>query len=159
MHVMPIDPVYNPQLPSTPVWTPSSAAVESHRSWRVGPSMRQGEASSWSALSVGLIAGAVAGAAIALVFAPRRGTELRSSMRHYASERGQQVSRMVQNGRSRAGDVVQRASSLIEQGRNALRTSTRWGTSGGSREGSRPLTASVAEISASDRRFEEPLGG
>jgi gas vesicle protein len=118
------------------------------------------DTSTLTVLSVGLVTGAVAGAVIALMFAPRRGSELRNSIRHYTSDRSQQMSRMVQSGRARAGDVVHRASSLIEQGRNALRTGGRWGAAPNRpRGGSQALTASVAEISAADRRFEEPLGG
>jgi gas vesicle protein len=158
---MPSDPVYNPQLPSTSVWTPSSSALDARKPRRVGPSLMRDESSSWSVLSVGLVTGAVAGAVIALVFAPRRGSELRSSIRHYTSDRSQQMSRMVQSGRARAGDAVHRAASLIEQGRNALRTGGRWGATARnrSRSASPSLTASVAEISGADRRFEEPMGG
>jgi hypothetical protein len=63
---------------------------------------------------------------------------------------------------------------LIEEGRRALRTrsgmlasssdssslsSMPMRTSSSSSSSSQPLTASVAEISGIDRRFEEPLGG
>jgi gas vesicle protein len=163
---MPTDPVYNPQLPSASDWNPPSSAVDS---WSGNVSTPRGPISSWSAWSAGLLTGAVAGAAITLMLTPRRGAEVRSSIRHYASDRSERLSRFVDNGRSMAGDAVHRAASLIEQGRNALRSSlgsagSTWSNSasGGSRtmrSTSQPLTASVAEISGMDRRFEEPLGG
>jgi gas vesicle protein len=151
---MPTDPVYNPHLPSASVWSPSSSSMRSNAPPSDHLSMSDESSSSWSALSVGLLAGAVAGAALALMFTPSRGTEMRDSIRRYAS------------------DGAQRASSLIEQGRQALRSG--WASAsdsvaspsssmsfntGTTRSGSQPLTASVAEISGIDRRFEEPLGG
>src|SRR5262245_43213132 len=113
---MPIDPVYNPHLPSTSVWTPSASARDSSSRWS------EGTRPSWSAMSAGLIAGAVVGAGLALIFAPARGSEFRHSIRRYASEGGDRLSRLVENGRAIAGDAVHRASSLIEQGRRAFRT-------------------------------------
>jgi gas vesicle protein len=162
---MPTDPVYNPHLPSASDWNPPSSAVDS---WSGNVSTPCGPVSSWSAWSAGLIAGAVAGAAITLMFTPKRGTEVRSSIRRYASDSGERLTRLVDNGRSVAGDAVHRAASLIEQGRAALRSGS--GSAGSFsesrtsqprsvRSASQPLTASVAEISGLDRRFEEPLGG
>lgn len=148
---MPTDPVYNPHLPSASVWSPSSSSMRSNVLPSDQLSTADESSSSWSALSAGLLAGAVAGAALALMFTPSRGTEMRDSIRRYAS------------------DGAERASSLIEQGRRALRSG--WDSAsdsarsaspfntGATRSGSQPLTASVAEISGIDRRFEEPLGG
>jgi gas vesicle protein len=103
----------------------------------------------------------VAGAALALVFAPMRGTEMRSSIRRYASDGSDRLSRMMDSGRSVAEDAMHRAASLIEQGRKALRTGSGLTSvsSGTNQSSSQALTASVAEISGIDRRFEEPLGG
>lgn len=175
---MPTDPVSNPQLPRSSTWTPSSSALESQsprqehereRRHRRGREryMRHEQAagSSAAALTAGLVAGALAGAAVALMFAPRRGREVRSSIRHFASDRRQQMTRLMETGRTRAGDAVHRASHLLEKGRHAFRRRERsWptgtsSTSSTSSSGAQPLTASVAEISAADRRFEEPLGG
>jgi len=103
------------------------------------------------------------------MFAPAPGADVRRSIRRAASDSGQRLSRVVGNGRAMAGDAVHRASELIEQGRHAF-GSGRAGaasiapesaplSSDMSRSGPQPLTASVAEISDVDRRFEEPLGG
>lgn len=156
---MPTDPVYNPHLPSASMPSTRSSGLSSRSSWSDSVSASE-SGTSWSALSAGLVAGAVAGAALALVFAPMRGTEMRSSMRRYASDGSERLSRLVDSGRSMAEDTIHRASSLIEQGRSAFRTGS--GTASapaGTSHSSQPLTASVAEISGIDRRFEEPLGG
>jgi gas vesicle protein len=151
---MPTDPVYNPQLPSASMASSRSSDLSSTSPW--SDSVSTPDASSWSALSAGLVAGAVAGAALALMYAPMRGSEVRRSIRRYASDGSQRLSQIVENGRSMAGGAIERAASLMEQGRSAFRTA---GTSGPSHRPSQPLTASVAEISGVDRRFEEPLGG
>lgn len=163
---MPTDPVYNPQLPSASDWNPPSSAVDS---WSGTVSASRGPVSSWSAWSAGLVTGAVAGAAIALMLTPKRGADVRSSIRQYASDGGERLHRLVDNGRSMAGDAVHRAASLIEQGRSALRSGSSAGTTWSDSpsnaprpmrsSSSQPLTASVAEITGVDRRFEEPLGG
>ena len=82
---MPTDPVYNPQLPSATMPIRRSSGISSRSSWSDGLSSSESE-TSWSALSIGVVAGAVAGAALALVFAPMRGTEMRSSIRRYAAD-------------------------------------------------------------------------
>lgn len=136
---MPMDPVYNPQLPLSSS-SPSSSC------------------SSWSSLAAGLCAGAVAGAALALVFAPMRGSDMRRSVRSYASQGGERLSQLMESGRCLAEDTIHRASALIDEGRRALRT-TSTSASPSSASSPQPLTASVADISGIDRRFEEPLGG
>jgi hypothetical protein len=95
------------------------------------------------------------------MYAPMRGREVRSSIRRYATDGGERLSRFVENGRLMAGDAIERATSLFEQGRHAFRTRSGIGSmpSATSPASSQPLTASVAEISGLDRRFEEPLGG
>lgn len=140
---MPIDPVYNPQLPLS---SRSSSSLES--------------CSSWSSLAAGLCAGAVAGAAVALIFAPMRGNEMRRSVRGYASQSGERLSQLMESGRSLAEDAIQRASALIEEGRRVFRTNAgRFSSLSTYSSSTQPLTASVAEISGVDRRFQEPLGG
>jgi gas vesicle protein len=139
---MPMDPVYNPQLPS------SSSSLSSSES-----------CTSWSSLAAGLCAGAVAGAALALIFAPMRGSEMRRSVRSYASQGGERLSQLMESGRCLAEDAIDRASTLIDEGRRALRTSGTSPSSSPSASSPQPLTASVADISGMDRRFEEPLGG
>jgi hypothetical protein len=100
-----------------------------------------------------------------LIFTPMRGSDVRSSVRSYASQGGARLSELLESGRCLAEDAAHQASALIEEGRRAFRTS-RASSSGSSSSmsassysSSQPLTASVAEISGLDRRFEEPLGG
>ena len=158
---MPSDPVYNPHLPSSSLAGTSGSPWSSSSS---SSSMSSSEScSSWSSLAAGLVAGACAGAALALAFTPMRGSDMRNSVRSYASQGGTRLSELIESGRCLAEDAVHQASSLIEQGRNALRTTSGMSASPSSTApssaSSQPLTASVAEISGVDRRFEEPLGG
>jgi gas vesicle protein len=158
---MPSEPVYNPSLPS------SSLASASGSPWSSSSSSSSESCSSWSSLAAGLCAGACAGAALALIFTPMRGSEMRNSVSRYASQGGARVSELIASGRCLAEDAVHQASALIEEGRRAFRTSSGLsGSSSGSSSmssssysSSQPLTASVAEISGMDSRFEEPLGG
>jgi gas vesicle protein len=115
-----------------------------------------------SSLAAGMVAGAIVGAAFALMYTPMRGSEVRRSIRRYASEGGEQLAHLVESGRSVAGDAIDRVACLIEEGRQAFRTSYTSGVESSrssSYPSSQPLTASVAEITGLDRRFEEPLGG
>jgi gas vesicle protein len=152
---MPIDPVYNPSLPSSSMneSAVSSSGLPAWSSRSIAPD----SSAPWSSFAAGICAGAAIGAALALMYAPMRGNEFRSSLRRYANDGGDRLSTLLDSGRSIAGDALNRAASLIEQGRQALRT-TRDGSSR-SFSSSEPLTASVSEITAYDRRFEEPLGG
>lgn len=161
---MPSDPVYNPHLPS------SSLASTSGSPWSSSSSSMSSEScSSWSSLAAGLCAGACAGAALALIFTPMRGSDMRNSVRNYTSQGGARLSELIESGRCLAEDAIYRASALIDEGRRAFRTSSGLSASGSSSSSassmsssyssSQPLTASVAEISGLDRRFEEPLGG
>jgi gas vesicle protein len=157
---MPTDPVYNPHLPSASMSSSRSSNMSSRSSWSSDASASQ-SCTSWSALSCGLVTGAIAGAALALAYAPMRGSQMRSSIRRYASDGSERLARMVESGRSAAEDAIHRAASLIEEGRSAFRTGSSPSSisSATSHSSSQPLTASVAEISGVDRRFEEPLGG
>jgi hypothetical protein len=86
---------------------------------------------------------------------------MRSSIRRYASDGSQRLSRIVDDGRAVAEAAMHRAAALMEQGRRAFSTKpvTASLSTGTTYSSSQPLTASVAEISGIDRRFEEPLGG
>ena len=126
---------------------------------------------SWSSLAAGLCAGACAGAALALIFAPMRGSDMRNSVRNYASQGGERLSQLVESGRCLAEDALKQAAGVIEEGRRAFRTqadaasrassglSPSSSSSGRGYATPEPLTASVAEIAGLDGRFEEPLGG
>lgn len=167
---MPTDPVYNPHLPSSSLASTSGSPWSSSSS---SSSVSSSEScSSWPSLAAGLCAGACAGAALALIFTPMRGSDMRSSVRSYASQGGARLSELLESGRCLAEDAVHQASALIEQGRRAFRTSPGLSaassgssssrssmSSSSSFSSSQPLTASVAEISGLDSRFEEPLGG
>ena len=162
---MPTDPVYNPHLPSSSLASASGSPWSSSSS--SSASMTSSDScSSWSSLAAGLCAGAVAGAALALIFTPMRGSDMRNSVRSYASQGGARLNELLESGRCLAEDAVHQASSLIEEGRRAFRTRAGMSASSdssapsySSSSSSQPLTASVAEISGMDRRFEEPLGG
>lgn len=139
------DPYLNRNIRSSSI-DDASSSIGSDRS-----------SSSWASFAAGVCAGAAVGAAIGLVAAPMRGSELRGKLQRYASQGGDQLSSLIASGRSLAEDALHQATSLIEQGRRALRTSVPSGVSP-ARATSEPLTASVAEISG-NRRFDEPLGG
>lgn len=142
-------------------WAPSN-----HPEW-LSP---EPSGTSWSAFSAGLCAGACAGAALALMFAPMRGSDMRNSVRNYASQGGERLSQLVESGRCLAEDALKQAAGVIEEGRRAFRTQadaasrssspSSWSSSPArGYESPEPLTASVAEIAGLDGRFEEPLGG
>jgi gas vesicle protein len=150
---MPIDPVYNPSLPASSMGS-SSSSPSDMPSWSTSSTE---SLTSWSSFAAGACAGACIGAALALMYAPMRGTELRSSLRRYASDGSERLSHLIDNGRSIAEDALQRATSVFEQGRRAFRTSRNWASR--SQSSAQPFTASVSEISGIDRGFEEPLGG
>lgn len=164
---MPTDPVYNPSLPyagSSSLSDPSTLGMSATRR---SISSSEPASASWG-LVAGLCAGAAVGAAFALLYTPKRGSEVRSSLRSYASQGGEKLQEIVASGRCLAEDALHRASSLIEEGRRALGTgeANAWGTNQSNASSnlrsvsrSEPLTASVAELSGIDRRFEEPLGG
>jgi hypothetical protein len=88
---------------------------------------------------------------------------MRNSVRNYASQGGERLSRLVESGRCLAEDAFNQAAGVIEEGRRAFRTSREAASSSSSSSPTysspQPLTASVAEIAGIDRRFEEPLGG
>jgi hypothetical protein len=91
---------------------------------------------------------------------------MRNSVRNYASQGGERLSRLVESGRCLAEDAFNQAAGVIEEGRRAFRTSRDAASSSSSSSSAsrtysspQPLTASVAEIAGLDRRFEEPLGG
>ncbi len=124
---------------------PDWPAYDNSASWSA-----QNNSGSWSSLVAGLCAGVCAGAALALIFAPMRGSDMRNSVRSYTQ------------------DALGQAADLIDQGRRAFRTNSE--RASGSSDAytpsqvrayasPEPLTASVAEIAGLDRRFEEPLGG
>jgi gas vesicle protein len=171
---MPSDPVYNPSLPHSGYssMSGSSSSGLSSSSTRSVSSCAS-SSSSWGFVA-GVCAGAAAGAAVALLYTPKRGSEIRSSLQSYAAQGGERLQELVATGRCLAEDALHQAAALIEEGRRAFNTSAALASSGSSSSSdssgptslrgvtsnsSQPLTASVAEMSGVDRRFEEPLGG
>jgi gas vesicle protein len=154
-----------PSAPFSSLGSPSdSSSMDSSWSYPESSNTWSADSSngSWSSLVAGLCAGACVGAAVALIFAPMRGTEMRNSVRNYASQGGERLSRLVESGRCLAEDAFNQAAGVIEEGRRAFRTSRDAASSSPSSRtysSPQPLTASVAEIAGVDRRFEEPLGG
>jgi hypothetical protein len=100
-----------------------------------------------------------------------RGSDMRNSVRNYASQGGERLSQLVESGRCLAEDALKQAAGVIEEGRRAFRTQADAASGGSARSSAsfsssargyaspEPLTASVAEIAGVDGRFEEPLGG
>lgn len=107
--------------------------------------------SSIASFAYGAVAGAAAGVALALLFAPMRGAAMRARVRSYAAEGSHKMQELIASGRSMANDALHQTTSTIQEGRRAFRTS--------GYSSPEPLTASVAEISSAAHRFEEPLGG
>jgi len=151
---MPTDPIYNPSIPLS-----SMSSSPTSSSWASSPASDTSH--SWSAIAAGLCAGGFVGAAAALMLAPMRGSEFRSSIRSYASQGGDRLSNLIESGRCLAEDALHQLTSAIEQGRQALRTSSTSDSSASSSySSSQPLTASLSDMSSGvGRRFEEPLGG
>ena len=113
-------------------------------------SMLSGSSCTTSSLA-GFVCGAAAGVALALLFTPLRGAAVRARLRNYASDGTGKLQVLIESGRSMAQDYLHQTASVIEEGRRAFRTS--------GYSSPQPLTASVAEISGTSLRFEEPLGG
>ena len=90
--------------------------------------MYQEESSNWSAF----IAGAFIGAGVALLLAPQSGSELRSSLRDYASRAKDELDQATEQGRAvwdsameRGQEYMERGQEYVEGGRQALRNAGR----------------------------------
>jgi len=71
-----------------------------------------------AAFFTGLVAGALIGSGLGLLFAPRKGTELRGQMAESAATVGGAISKTVERGREvydRARDVASRASAEVDR--------------------------------------------
>ena len=86
------------------------------------------ESSNWSAF----IAGAFIGAGVALLLAPQSGSELRSSLREYASRAKDELDEATEQGRAvwdsameRGQEYMQRGQEYVESGKQALRNAGR----------------------------------
>lgn len=69
----------------------------------------------------GLMAGAAIGAAVALMFAPREGTQMRRDLSDRAQKLGEQLQRSSGTVRETVRQAAGTANDLIEKGRSAYR--------------------------------------
>src|SRR5688500_10153895 len=79
------------------------------------------DSSNWSAF----IAGAFIGAGVALLLAPQSGSELRSSLREYASRAKDEFDEATEQGRAVWDKTVERGQEYVEGGKQALRNAGR----------------------------------
>ena len=105
---------------------------------------------------MGLAAGVVVGVAAGLLAAPMRGTEMRSRLRERAIDGSARLQSLADSSRGWATDAMHRLTCLIEEGRQALRTSSSASSSSMS-TGSAPLTASLGELA--QFHSSEPMSG
>ena len=85
--------------------------------------MHTEESSNWSAF----MAGAFIGAGIALLLAPQSGTELRSTLRDYASKAKDELDEATEQGRAAWDHAVDRGQEYVECGKQTLRNAGRAG--------------------------------
>lgn len=83
--------------------------------------MHTNDSSNWSAF----MAGAFIGAGIALLLAPQSGTELRSTLRDYASRAKDELDEATERGRAAWDTAVERGQEYVEEGKQALRNAGR----------------------------------
>lgn len=83
--------------------------------------MRTEDSSNWSAF----MAGALIGAGVALLLAPQSGTELRSTLRDYASKAKDELDEATEQGRAVWDSAVERGQEYVDGGKQALRKAGR----------------------------------
>ena len=83
--------------------------------------MHTEESSNWSAF----MAGAFIGAGIALLLAPQSGTELRSTLRDYASKAKDELDEATEQGRAAWDHAVDRGQVYVVGGKQSRRTAGR----------------------------------
>ncbi len=79
------------------------------------------DSSNWSAF----LAGAFIGAGIALLVAPQSGSELRTSLRDYASRAKDEFDEATEQGRAAWDTAVERGQEYVEGGKQAFRNAGR----------------------------------
>lgn len=77
--------------------------------------------SNWSAF----MAGALIGAGVALLLAPQSGTELRSTLRDYASKAKDELDEVTEQGRAAWDNAVERGQEYVDGGKQTLRKAGR----------------------------------
>lgn len=83
--------------------------------------MHTDDSSNWSAF----IAGAFIGAGVALLLAPQSGSELRSTLRDYASKAKDELDEATEQGRAVWDSAVERGQDYVEGGKETLRKAGR----------------------------------
>lgn len=83
--------------------------------------MHNDASSNWSAF----MAGAFIGAGIALLLAPQSGTELRSTLRDYASKAKDELDEAAEQGRAAWDQAVERGQEYVATGKQTLRQAGR----------------------------------
>lgn len=83
--------------------------------------MHNDTSSNWSAF----MAGAFIGAGIALLLAPQSGTELRSTLRDYASKAKDELDEAAEQGRASWDQAVERGQEYVATGKQTLRQAGR----------------------------------
>ncbi len=83
--------------------------------------MHHDDSSNWSAF----MAGAFIGAGIALLLAPQSGTELRSTLRDYASKAKDELDEAAEQGRAAWDQAVERGHEYVATGKQSLRQAGR----------------------------------
>ena len=83
--------------------------------------MQTQDSSNWSAF----LAGAFIGAGIALLVAPQSGSELRTSLRDYASRAKDELDEATEQGRAAWDTAVERGQEYVEGGKQAFRNAGR----------------------------------
>ena len=83
--------------------------------------MHTDDSSNWSAF----MAGALIGAGVALLLAPQSGTELRSTLRDYASKAKDELDEATEQGRAMWDSAVERGQDYVEGGKQTFRKAGR----------------------------------
>ena len=83
--------------------------------------MHTQDSSNWSAF----LAGAFIGAGVALLVAPQSGSELRTSLRDYASRAKDELDEATEQGRAAWDTAVERGQEYVEGGKQAFRNAGR----------------------------------
>lgn len=73
----------------------------------------------------GFILGALVGAGVALLFAPRSGSEMRRLLRDYAARTKDELDEEVNRGAQALDSAVERGQEFVEKGKESLREAGR----------------------------------
>ena len=100
------------------------------------------------------LSGALVGAAIALLTAPKTGRETREMLAGYGEELRKKTEHLPEELRERAGTVVDRGKEMIEQGKNLIERGTELATQGKEYLDEKKRTLSAA-IEAGKKAMEQ----